>query len=213
MATQRKDGRWQVSVRIDGQRKYAYGHTRQAAEQAAAGLRLGMAREHAQVMQCTVQEYAEQWLARTANPATQASYGYTLRQYVLPVVGSRRMATVKRSDVQRLLDGIDHGPRTVRYAHGVLRAMLNEAVAKEHLSVNPAVGVRLPKLAPSPAVALTTTEAKALLSYAGPWAPMFHATLGLGLRKSEVIGLRSEDVSRTGCMCSVLSLGPRGSSI
>lgn len=196
MATLRGDGRWMVSVRVDGRRRYAYGKTEQEANDAGARLRLGITDQQVQASTQRLGEYLSEWIeAVDVRERTRASYAHMLTKHVVPVLGHRTLASLHRRDVQRMVDGIAAAPRTVSYAHGVLRRALNDAVRREALPLNPAVGVVLPKRAASPARSLTPGEVRALLDASSErWARMFRVTLACGLRKAEAIALHADDV-------------------
>ena len=88
------------------------------------------------------------------------------------------------------------GARTIKYVHSTLRAALEDAVREEIVEKNPAKLVRVagpPKVERLP---LSVEEVRALLTSSRDdrLYAMFVVFALLGLRRSEVLGLRWEDV-------------------
>lgn len=86
------------------------------------------------------------------------------------------------------------GASTVRYAHRVLCLTLDHGIRTRGLAVNVARGVRLPRLAPARERILTVVEVEALADRLGTEGDLVLAMAFLGLRWSELAGLRVVDV-------------------
>src|SRR5579862_4883738 len=73
----------------------------------------------------TLGEYLDKWLATikgTISPRTWEDYQSLCRLYVRPVLGKRKLISIKPMDVQALVIGMANrglSPRTVQYAHTV----------------------------------------------------------------------------------------------
>ena len=86
---------------------------------------------------------------RAYKPASIRNYERTLRLHALPRLGARKVADVRRSDVQDLVDhlvaqGLE--PTTVQCAILPLRAIYRRAVDRGDLAVNPTSGIAVPKV-------------------------------------------------------------------
>lgn len=187
-ATQRKDGRWQVRVGVGTRRRTFYGRTRAAAMDKAGDYAYRLQRSDSTVL---LQDWMAAWLSRAdVRDVTKESYERTVRRHVLPKLGRMELGELTPQTVQQWVDGINLSPRTVRYAHTLLRSALTEAVRMELLQQNPAQHVMLPRMQRADVRILTRPEARLLLANAGSWEAMFALTLGCGLRLSEVSGLQ-----------------------
>lgn len=76
-------------------------------------------------------DFLDRWLKEVAKPrlrpTTYSSYESVLAAYVRPSLGSRQLAHIKAYDIQKLYNSLmekGKSPRTVRYAHAVLRLSL-----------------------------------------------------------------------------------------
>lgn len=82
-------------------------------------------------------------------PKTFASYESLFRSRVQPTFGRRQLARIKPSDIQAWVnrmqaDGLS--PSRIRQAHVLLKQMLDAAMRDRMIGMNPALGVKLPKL-------------------------------------------------------------------
>ncbi len=97
----------------------------------------------------TVAEYAEQWLERrrAAEVRTVHDEEVRLRSWVLPRIGDKPLAEVKRSDVRDLIaemqrtpsptTGRPYAPRSVLHVYGVTRLLFADALADELIAATP----------------------------------------------------------------------------
>jgi integrase len=77
-------------------------------------------------------------------PATQARYRTHARLYLIPALGSRRLATITRGDVENLLSALRAsgiGAATICAVHQLLRRLLSAAVKSDRITRNVASGV------------------------------------------------------------------------
>lgn len=86
------------------------------------------------------------------------------------------------------------GPATVRYAHRVLCLVFDYGMRTRRLAVNVARGVRLPRQAPARDRILTMPQVEALAERMGAEGDLVLIMALLGLRWSELAGLRVADV-------------------
>jgi integrase len=120
-------------------------------------------------------------------------------------LGAIPLATLDRDDVARSIDGLAAGgrlsKRSVQICRTVLRAALAEAVDEGLLARSPAARVGLPRAVAKPAkekeaVAWTAAEVDRFLAVTADhrWAIAFRLGVLYGLRRSEVLALRWDDV-------------------
>ena len=83
----------------------------------------------------TLNEYLDEWLETAVKPRvrerTYQDYCSLLDRYIRPALGSRPLSQIGPMEIQKVYGQLtDNGlsPRTVRYAHGVLRDALQQAV-------------------------------------------------------------------------------------
>ena len=88
------------------------------------------------------------------------------------------------------------GARTIQYVHATLRAALEHAYREELVTRNVAKMVRVERPRPSVKEPLSVEEARSLLNSttSDPNHALWTTMLMLGLRRSEVCGLRWQDV-------------------
>jgi len=106
-------------------------------------------------------------------PAAIRSYERALRLRVLPVFGERRLGDVRRGDVQRfaeglLRDGLDAS--TVRNTVDPLRVIFRRAVRLGDVAVDPMASLELPAPQGRRTVALSASDALALVDGRPPGA-------------------------------------------
>jgi integrase len=151
----------------------------------------------------TLSEYLDQWLEGAAKvrvrPRTLQGYTELLDRYIRPDLGNRRLSKLTPLDIQRTYASmLDNGlsATTVRHAHGVLRAALNQAVKWRVLVVNPALAVELPKARKREMKAFSPEQAKKFLAHAAHdrLCALFSLALTTGMRPGEYLGLQWRDV-------------------
>jgi integrase len=211
---QRADGRWCASVDlgiINGKRKrkVIYGKTRKEVADKLKALHRDQASGiNIAPEQQTIKQFFDQWLEQTikphSRPKTYASYAQIARLYLLPHLGSLQLSKLAPEHVQAMLNSLrstggEHGgglaPRTVQYVHAVLRKALNQAVKWGRIPRNVATLIDTPRVEKYPMAPLTPEQGRVLLNAVKGHRleVLYRVALSLGLRKSEVLGLRWED--------------------
>jgi integrase len=147
-----------------------------------------------------VGELAAIWFAATAplKPSTRHSYRGLLRKHVLPRWSDVELRKVTTSGIATWVAEMsaDRSASTVRKALGVLRGVLDLAVADRRLSINPALGVAQPRLPLQEMRFLDATDLERLADEMPTERDrVLTMLLGwTGLRAGEALALRREDV-------------------
>jgi len=158
----------------------------------------------------TVRAFMEQWLKEGAAPKvglkTLREYTHKTRAYIIPALGDLLLAQLQPLHIQRFyneaaVSGRKHGKgglsaQTVLHLHRILHSALKQGVKWRLLAWNPADAVDAPKPLPAEINAPDVDVCVELLrGFAGHalFVPMA-ISIYTGMRRSEVLGLRWEDV-------------------
>ncbi len=100
-----------------------------------------------------VRDYAEQKFLPSLvhlRPNSVSTYASHLRTHVYPLLGDRRIGSLRKSDIKSFVaaKAAERAPSTVETIVAVLRAMLASAVDDGVIPVNPAARVQLPEVTP-----------------------------------------------------------------
>lgn len=147
--------------------------------------------------------YADFWLEQVAveslRPSTQASYRWLLTKYIVPSIGSVRLARLSPVDVRRMLTsmaaaGLSASSRVLGLA--VLRSVLAEAMREQLVARNVATLVRVRRDQVAEVQPWSPSEAATFLKTASEdrLYALFAVGVALGLRRGELMGLRWEDI-------------------
>ncbi|MEW6523654.1 MAG: tyrosine-type recombinase/integrase [Bacillota bacterium] len=146
--------------------------------------------------------YLERWLNTVAKPRVSArtfqSYKEIASAY-LKEIGDTPISKLKPADIQAHYNSLlDRGlsPRTVRYAHAVLRSALSQGVKWNLLYRNPCDLVDLPKQQKRDITVLAPKQAQAFMEAVvySPWKAFFSLLLASGMRPGEALGLKWTDI-------------------
>jgi integrase len=195
----------------------------------------------------TLADYLEQWIRLRERQGTLAEstivlYSGHIRVHLTPHLGHLRLDELRVSDVREMLASIteagsDHcagndsadpdarpgrrraGPATRQRIRATLRTALNDAIADELITFNPAVYVKTPAVRqrprrwtpeseahwrrtgrkPAPVMIWTSAQTTAFLRYAEEHAPdlypMFHFLAHTGVRRGEACGLHETAIN------------------
>ncbi|MEP1125509.1 MAG: tyrosine-type recombinase/integrase [Ilumatobacter sp.] len=180
-----------------------------ALNEALAGLQQGT---YVAPSKQTVREFLDTWID-TVKPelaiTAWTNYREVLKSYVLPYIGSVRLADLSAMDLKRWHgELLDHGRRdgtplavnSVKLAHRVLHRALADGVRWNVMPANPASSVRVPKGEHKEMSVWTSEEARRFLDsleedrLRGLWTLALHT----GMRRGELAGLRWSDVDLDG---------------
>jgi integrase len=205
----RKDGRWTAACYVPkpggGQvRRYVYGATPEEVETKLVEMRK-QARAAIPVAPAglTLGSYLTEWVNQVATPrvrpTTARTYRSVIAMYLEPRLGRKRLGQLTARDVRQFLAGLAAdgiGARTAQYAHATLRAALEDAMREEIISRNAAKLVRAPRPKKVEREPLSVTQVRTLLTAVRDHRlyALFVVLAVLGMRRSEALGLRWEDV-------------------
>ena len=144
------------------------------------------------------------WKA-TGEPSVRQQRGKWVIPHIDAGLGAIPLADLSREDVaewiERLADGGRLSRRSVQICRTVLRAALSEAVEEGMLARSPAARVALPRTVAKPVVVKETLawdrdQVSRFLEVSGShrWAVGFRLGVLYGLRRSEVLALRWDDL-------------------
>jgi integrase len=150
----------------------------------------------------TFATWVEDWLE--GNPAkratTRARDESVLNTHFVPTLGTIPLARITPADVRRTVDAMasNLAQATVRTNVGVVRAVFNSAVDADLIARSPVRGIRIASREAKRRPILTPDELLELAAAIGPRSRALVLVAGvLGLRWSEAIGLRLDDVDFT----------------
>jgi integrase len=185
-------------------RRTLYGATRTAVEDKLATLLEAQARlEPIAPTELNVTTYLREWLQTLVRPrvrpTTFANYEWYVEKYLVPDLGSKPLGNLSARQVRMYLDSLRHrgvGDRSVQYVHATLKTALEDAVREELIPRNVAKLVRVRRPAKREIEPLSVDEVRSLLAHhrEDRLLPMLVVIALLGLRRSEVLGLKWSDV-------------------
>ena len=151
----------------------------------------------------TLNEYLDRWLEiavrARVRPKTLQDYQGMLQRYVRPILGDRVLAALRPLDVQTMYQQMTErglSSRTVRYTHIVVKSAMQQAVRWRLLLENPADGLKVAQQPRNEMRALCVDQARTLLKAAQgtKYGPVFAVALTTGMRPSEYLGLKWQDI-------------------
>ena len=150
----------------------------------------------------TLRTYVEtQWLPNHVIEATtRESYTYLLNRYILPELGSRRMAEILpghvREWVTRMKDVLGARPPTIRKSKVVLDAIFTTALNDQITTLHPGKGVKTPPVATKPRAIVSSEQFDRIhAALEGSTMRLLVETdIETGLRWGELTELRPKDI-------------------
>lgn len=136
--------------------------------------------------------------SRIHRPLTAERLERTIRNHVeATALGSRRIVSVRPSEAQAWVSDRAQvlAPTTLRVLVGQVRGAFNTAVLDNLIAANPFARVSMPRLEENRIVPLTVAQVSTLADAIGVrYRAMVVTQAGLGLRVSELLALRVQDV-------------------
>lgn len=142
-------------------------------------------------------EYARQWAAAQPHRAsTAASVQSILDTHIIPRFGDRTIASIRTSEVQAWVAGLELAPSTAGVVYGKLAAIFNAATADRIIVRSPCVRIRLPRSEGAEVVPMSPEQVATMAERVGDRYGAFVVLLaGSGLRPAEGLGLTVDRVN------------------
>ncbi|MFC9652356.1 tyrosine-type recombinase/integrase [Streptomyces sp. NPDC056937] len=211
------DGKWHgyvtVGVKDDGRpdRRHVKRKTRTDATKAVRELE--RKRDSGSVPKAgqtwTVESWLTHWVENIAalhvSENTIDGYRVAVHHHLVPGLGAHRLTKLEPEHLERFYKKMqDNGSSadTAHQVHRTVRAALNEAKRRRHLTENPATIAKAPRLEEEEVVPYTVEEVQLLLEVADRQrnSARWVIALALGLRQGEVLGLKWTDVDDLGVL-------------
>lgn len=151
----------------------------------------------------TLADYLTRWLAEyvkpNLSPRSYERYADIVTRCCIPKLGNIKLTQLKADRLQKLYtDWLESGlsARTVRYHHAVIHKALELALKAGQVSRNVADAVIVPRIKRSEMQTWNEDELNAFLEAAkdGPYYELFYLVLFTGMRRSEILALRWQDI-------------------
>jgi integrase len=204
----RSDGRWQARVSFgyggDGKRKRfsIYGRTKKDVHEKLLKLR-SQRNDNTLTQQGkqTVSQFLNHWLQNRAeiSDRTRDNYQRSIDQQIGRRIGAIQLSKLTPMDVQSLYSQMRTskvGKDTIKLAHNVLHAALEQAVKWNLVAINVADRVEKPQIERQEVVPATLDQIKAFLAAAqgDRLEALYVLAIGSGMRLGELFGLQWADV-------------------
>ena len=189
-----KAGSWYIQLMVDGQRINRTFDTKEEAVYWAAGIKTKAAQDARAPRRLTVGEAVDKYIeAKDAVLSPSTIYGYKkMKKACFDDIAHVQLQDLTQDAVQRWVNKLskDHAPKTVHNAHGLLSAVLDAYMPSVRLRTT------LPQKQRHEITIPSKAELGAILEAAkgGKYELPILLAVWLGLRKSEIIGLKWSDI-------------------
>ena len=219
---QRPDGRWEARYSYEDElgvkkRSSVYAETeKECRRKLTAILKSVDDGTYRKTQRYTLSQWLDTWLSEYCTdlkPATRASYKNRIECRIKPVIGDRQLSSLTNVQLQRFINQVSDGdkghkpaaPKSVQNLHGILHSALKQAVRSGIIASNPADYLKLPKIKKAQLSPLMDEDiARFLEAIKGDrFERLFIVALFTGMRQSELIGLRWDDVDLEGMTVQV----------
>lgn len=144
------------------------------------------------------QEYLDD-LRRRVRETTAYGYKSIYKIYISPVIGGRRLSTIRPKALQDILNATERSKSTLNGIYTVLRGLFSYAMFCEYIRTNPAQNIHMPKAqVPLKKVHAFTPEQMEILlqHFTLGYRPHFPMLISYhtGMRRGEIAALKWEDV-------------------
>ena len=131
-------------------------------------------------------------------PKTVRTYEHALETYIYPVLGNRKVSTLRRADVQGFVEemrALGAAPSTVHNRLDPLRVIVRRAIDNDELLVDPCARLKMPIVRNIRTRIEASTTAEALIAALPESEQAFWAlALFAGLRRGELRALQVDDI-------------------
>lgn len=196
---QRKDGRYEWRQKVDGETRYLSAKSmKELREKVKMIADLPVIKE-----KYKVDEWFQKWLETYIKPlkkqATYDQYRIIYNNQIKPVIGSRKLSTLKTYDIQHVIAVMNEkglATKTMKHAKSIMDIALKKAESEKIIPKNPVVNIEIPVKQAKPRKTLTLEELsklfKAMENSRWIWSVKF--ALVTGLRRGELLALRWTDI-------------------
>ncbi len=130
-----------------------------------------------------------------------------LTRYAIPVLGSKPLPDIDRSDIRAVLHPVRRKVATCRNLFAVLRRLFRWAVSEGDIPISPILGMEPPPMPTKRDRVLGDADVRiawnATREQGYPFGPLFRLLLITGQRLEEVSGMRWSELDRDTCMWSL----------
>lgn len=203
---QRKDGKYEGRIIINGERKSFYG-----AKQSDVVKAMRSAKKAAddgvyfEPTRLTLGKWLDTWLEEyvvsSVKPLTYAAYKTQCENHIKPALGKIKLSALHAAQIQKLYNDLSRlkglSAKTIKNTHGVLHKALSKSVALRYISFNPSDACTPPQVIKKEIKPLEQEDIKAFLEVIEQGEclkDLFTVALFTGMRKGEICGLSWNDV-------------------
>ena len=209
----RADGRWEARFTYTddlGQKRRASiyaGTQKECRQKLTAALKAVDDGSYIKTQRYTVSQWLDEWLStycKDLKPATISGYRSKIETRIKPYIGNSMLSALTNTQLQKFINRLEDGdkehkplaPKSIQSIHGILHKALDQAVMAKIIHSNPADHIKLPKIKrPDLAPLMDDNVSRFLEAIKGDkFERLFIVDLFSGLRLSEIIGLRWDDV-------------------
>ena len=141
-------------------------------------------------------EFHKNYMIKRLRQTTISGYNVNLKNHVLPIIGMISLEELHVSHLDQITDELqDKGlsNKSIVYCHAVTRKMLNYAVKRGYISVNPYAMFDLPRIQQFRYTVITPEQLQILAEAARDRCPDMYPAIILagfyGMRRGEVLGV------------------------
>ena len=205
--SKRKNGTWCGAITLgydaNGKqlRKFVYGKTRQEVAQKLHALKHQVQQKTYTSSIQTIAEFLEEWLTykcRSIRPRTAEAYTRSVRHLSL-TLGRSKLADLSPQEIRTAVGDIADrvGVRSANQCRAVLLNALNDALDLELIHRNPVNAIKPFTESPRKPVNWSAADKQRMLSVvqAHRLRALFYLAFATGLRQSELLGLRWDNLS------------------
>lgn len=150
-----------------------------------------------------VEEWFEKWLEvyikSLKKAATYEQYEGIYRIHIKPVIGKRKISSIKTYDIQSVIAKMNENglsSKTMTHAKNIMNGAFKKATEEKIIAINPVVNIEIPNKMAKPRKTLKFEEINALLKAMenSRWIWSVKFLLVTGIRRGELLALKWSDI-------------------